>query len=332
MSVAVAELEHLSSEPRRTLESQVLTRSELRLLPAPEYLIDGTLLHNGVTVLAGWTGTGKSFIALDWACCIATGKPWQQRTARQGPVLYVVAEGVAGVHQRIAAWEHAWQRDVEMDVLPIPVNLLRPVAVLELERLIRERQYALVVLDTLARCLVSGDENSAKDMGVAVDAADRLRRAASSGVLLVHHTGKDRDTVRGSSALESGVDTVYRTKADGGTISLSRTKAKDAALHDELELSLLPVLSSAVVQVSHRAVGLSFETIESQRRLLAVARDLCGTTGLPGGELKAAADLPRTTYYRALEALLSQGVLLNIGTQKRPHIVLPAQSSQSEVP
>jgi RecA-family ATPase len=68
----------------------------------------------------------------------------------------------------------------------------------ELAAIITAQRYVLVVIDTLARCMVGADENSARDMGEAIDALDRLRRAAGSCVLPVHHMGKPNGTTRTS--------------------------------------------------------------------------------------------------------------------------------------
>ena len=48
----------------------------------------------GVTLLYGPTGSGKSFVALDYAFQIA----------QTGPVVYVAAEGAAGYAARVLAW------------------------------------------------------------------------------------------------------------------------------------------------------------------------------------------------------------------------------------
>src|SRR6185312_10727918 len=57
----------------------VLTRSALHNLPDPEPLIDNVLDQGTVALLYGKWGTLKSFIAYDWAACVATGRPWQGR-------------------------------------------------------------------------------------------------------------------------------------------------------------------------------------------------------------------------------------------------------------
>jgi RecA-family ATPase len=49
------------------LADVLLTRSALRNLPAAEPLIDDVLDQGTVALLYGMWGSGKSFIALDWA-------------------------------------------------------------------------------------------------------------------------------------------------------------------------------------------------------------------------------------------------------------------------
>ncbi|WP_460359563.1 AAA family ATPase, partial [Mycobacterium sp. ZZG] len=205
---------------RTALADLLLTRSALRGLPDPEPLIDGVLDQGTLALLYGRWGSGKSFIALDWAASVATGRPWQNRACEKRRVLYVAAEGAFGLKGRVDAWERGWDElvtDGELDILPRPINLTRLAELSALTALIQERRYGLVVLDTLARCMVGADENSAKDCGQVVDALTGIRESTLDGrgvVLGVHHTGKDGRTLRGSSAFEAGADTVYLTTRD----------------------------------------------------------------------------------------------------------------------
>src|SRR5439155_17182506 len=83
----------------------------------------------------------------------------------------------------------------------------------------------LIIIDTLARCLVGGDENSAKDMGIAIAALDRLRAELGCSVLVVHHTGHaNEERERGSSALRAAVDTLLVLRAAGSVITLKCAK------------------------------------------------------------------------------------------------------------
>src|SRR4030095_2900240 len=77
---------------------------ELCGLPAPDWLIQGILALGVMAGLYGPSGHGKSFVALAWALCIATGRDWFGRATSQGPVIYVAAEGGRSIRKRVQAW------------------------------------------------------------------------------------------------------------------------------------------------------------------------------------------------------------------------------------
>src|SRR5688572_10978575 len=83
------------------------TVSELIDLPTPEWLVEGVIAVGALAGLYGPSGEGKSFLALDWALCVATGQNWQGRTVRRGPVVYVAAEGGRSIGKRVTAWMDA---------------------------------------------------------------------------------------------------------------------------------------------------------------------------------------------------------------------------------
>jgi hypothetical protein len=51
----------------------------------------------------------------------------------------------------------------------------------------------LLVLDTFARALQGVEENSAREMGIAMASIDRIRTSLGYAVLLIHHTCKNGD-------------------------------------------------------------------------------------------------------------------------------------------
>lgn len=297
------------------MRARLLVRSGLASLPEPEPLIDGTIDRRTVVVVAGHFGSLKSFVLQAWAASVATGSPWLGRQADQGDVLYVAAEGAQGLHPRWSAWEHGWHQtipDEALTVLPEPVNLLDSAAVTELCGLAAGK--SLVILDTLARCLVGADENSAKDIGIAVDALYRIRNATGSGTVAVaHHTGKDRSTVRGSSALEAGVDTVYLTEGDARLMKMTRTKRKDGPRQDTLQVSLSPVLSSGVI-VSTLGVDIR----PTARELMSTFMSTFSATGATKADLRNASGMAPATFARAVNDLLKSGAIVNHGTELRP--------------
>lgn len=226
--------------------------ADLDNLPQPEPLIAGTLDRNTLAVLGGPYASGKSFVALSWALSVATGAPWAGRVAEQGRVLYVLGEGLYGMRGRVAAWSEHHGRTVPagaMHFSRVPVNLGDSGDVAALSELVRQGGYSLIIFDTLARMAVGMEENSAKDMGVLVAAADDVRRASpGSAVVLVAHTGKALENgIRGSSAIPSAADTMYQVSRDGDLLDLTRTKRKDGRPDDKVAFIMTEIGPSIVL-------------------------------------------------------------------------------------
>src|SRR5436190_1895406 len=83
----------------------MFTTSEYKNRPRLRWLIDGFLVEGGVAALYGSPGSFKTFIALDMAASVAAGIGWAGRQTSRRRVLYISAEGAAGLQDRIAAWE-----------------------------------------------------------------------------------------------------------------------------------------------------------------------------------------------------------------------------------
>ena len=313
---------------RPVYASQLLTRSDLRLLPEAEPLIDNVLDQGTTALLYGKWGTAKTFIALDWAASVATGRSWQGRATERRRVLYVVGEGAFGFKGRTDAWERGWQTPIGDDwlsILPTPVNLMSAVDRVNLYAVVEWGGYGLVVLDTLARCMVGGDENSAKDSGIVVDALTKVQAATPGGrgvVLGVHHAGKDGKTLRGSSAFEGGADTVYFTSKDDAAIALTRQKRKDGPQHDHhlLQLDPFPGTNSCTLKAFRGET--TGETTERTTALRLIVSQHFVSTGVSGAELRRMAvderGMSRASYYRAVSDLVDSDYLTNTGTDKRP--------------
>lgn len=69
------------------------------------WLIRNYLERGAVGALYGPSGSLKSFIALEMALCVASGRPYRGNSVRQGSVIYLAAEGQRGLSKRILAWE-----------------------------------------------------------------------------------------------------------------------------------------------------------------------------------------------------------------------------------
>ncbi|AGT11851.1 DNA helicase [Mycobacterium phage Wanda] len=314
-------------ETQRGVDSQFRSRflsvNDIQNMPKPDPLIEGVFNRGTTALLYGRWGTSKSFIALDWACSLATGRNWQGRETEKVKVLYVVAEGVAGFSSRIKAWETAWQRTLEegsITFLPVPVNLMTQ-DVGALVEDIRDYGFEFIVLDTIARCTVGAEENSARDIGIVIDSMARLMDATpdhAGCVLGIHHSGKDEKTLRGSSAYEGGVDTVYFVERGNG-ITLTCKKQKDAPEGDRHTLKLQPIdgTDSCVMQsFTGPNAEEDAEALEKLRRIM--------TTMFPNGvsnsELRTIAleqGMTQTGLAKARAELMRQGWLVNTGSGAR---------------
>ena len=307
----------------------ILTRSALLTLPDPEPLIDNVLDQGTTALLYGTWGTAKTFIALDWACSVATGHNWQGRDTEQRRVLYVAGEGAFGFKGRVQAWETGWHTKITDDglhILPRPVNLTRTVEIGNLCALIDWGGYDFIIVDTLARCMVGGDENSAKDCGVVVDTMTRMLKCTPGqrGVVLgVHHAGKDGKTLRGSSAFESGADTVYFTAREDQVITLDREKRKDGPELDRHELKLALIEGTGSCVIGSHSGGTESGTNSRAEELGVIWSQHFSETGCTSVQLRGVSGMTKTTFYRALSDLLKSREIVNIGTDRRPFYVRP---------
>lgn len=183
--------------------------SHWRDMPPPEYIIDGLIENGGLSCIIGPPGVGKSSVSLDMACHIATGKRWQGRRTLKTKVLYMPGEGLSGAVQRIAAWEEAHGIAVG-DQLLLADSILKLAASneawQEVGNYIIQQGIGFIIFDTFARMALLVEENSATEVGKAVERFDQVRRHTNAGVLIVHHTGKHSEMARGSSALNGALD------------------------------------------------------------------------------------------------------------------------------
>jgi len=322
------------AEAQNAYDEEYLDRDQLDELPEAEPLIDGVLVRHSYALLTGRDHTYKTFMGLDWACCLATGKAWQGRPVEPVRVLYIIGEGAYGIAKRMDAWEHAWGLDVDPERLTIrrsAVNLYRGGPdFLDLLRRVREGSYGLVVVDTLRRSSGGANSNS-DDMGVVVDNIEKLKRATDDGsVLVLAHTGKDDRDTRGFSGIEDDADVIWHAKRDDDepVMTLKNTKMKDGPDGLEFTLEPLPVLNSLVLQSSD-GTGRAEDSNQQARHVLAVLRHSFTGQSPTGPELLAATDLPKSTFYRAFGDLKKAGSVVNVGTRKTPRWE-PAGSSESQ--
>ena len=197
----------------------------------PKWVIKGVCEEDSLIGVFGPAKSGKSFITVDMACCVATGRDWHKNKTNEGLVLYLAGEGHRGLSRRLLAWEkvndpnpitdpgsilkdsklHYSERGVQI-LDELDAEMMRNEALTLVDTYGEPPK--LVVVDTLARNFGPGNENSTEDMNRFVAQIDRyIREEFRCAVILVHHTGHGHLTRgRGSSVLPAALDWEYKVE------------------------------------------------------------------------------------------------------------------------
>lgn len=231
-----------ASETNVKVMAQRLSEFAASSTKGPGYLVKGLLQRRTYAQLFGAPGQGKTFVALDLAYHVAAGNPWMQRKVHAGTVLYLAYEGIGGLVQRAQALrQHYGQADVPFYVVGAAYSLREVAgrAALGLTIASLPEKPTLIVIDTLARALMGGDENSAQDVGAFNSGVAALIEHTGACVMTIHHSGKNKAAgARGSSALLGALD----TELEVDNWQVTATKQRDIALTEPIGFKLVPVL------------------------------------------------------------------------------------------
>jgi hypothetical protein len=328
MAMTAAELS-VTAEPKGIPRQADILRlcaqhgSDLDSLPVPEWLIDDILPAGVVAALYGQPGIGKSFVATAWTLSIASGSSWQGRCVRKGKVLYVAGEGSFGLAQRRRAWiQHEQINPFEGDTwLPRTINLLDSGWTEALIEFAQHLNPGLIIIDTVARAMQGGDENSSKDMGALIASADALCFATGATVLLVHHTPRNGTNLRGHTSLEGALDTAIWIKptANGGFL-LRCEKQKNAAEFKDISLALIPTGDSCIV--APRTTSTDFQVDDNCRKMLIALEGHDLDNGLSTTRWQALSDVKESTFFRRQKDLIERKLVGSNGTKGRKTFTL----------
>ena len=214
-----------------------------------EYLIKDFLPKGELSVVYGQPGSGKTFAVLDMCMAVANDTPWrgkEESRVTQSSILYVACEGGSGFRKRLRAYEQHFNRDLAqapfyvIDASPNMMDIATVNRVLEHATDIDN--LGVIVVDTLARALHGGDENSSQDLGTLINHCTHLYRETGASVLLVHHSGKAKAAaMRGHSSLQGAAYCVIEVKEEPTYRTLKVEKLKDGEANAVYPFQLFPV-------------------------------------------------------------------------------------------
>lgn len=233
-------------------------------VPKPRWLINGIWTQGGCGFVSGAPKSYKSWLSLDMAVSIATGKHLlgEHRVVSPGPVLYLQEEdSLATVVDRLEsivegrAPRSHWGGTLEVDKhgsvsweppegLPVDIQAHTGVVLSDprwmawLSERVRTYEYRAVVVDTLTTTVGDVDLDKAVDLQTRV--LRPLREIAQTydcAVIIVHHSRKNTQSGRrgsnmlGSVALHGWVDCALYLERDeeSGIITVSPEGKHDPA-------------------------------------------------------------------------------------------------------
>lgn len=299
ISKAIPDIAAKVNKPKRLFHG-----SELESLPPTRWLVDNQIPEDGIVVIFGPPGIGKSFVAMDYS----------ERIGQRKPGVYIMGEGESGYKARHKAWlKHNKLDDKFLYFYDGAVLITNTAERSEFMDDIRDLKPKFIVIDTFARCF-DGEENSAKDVGAFIRDCDAMRRELHCTIILVHHTTKNSTGERGSSALRGAADTMIEVSDNEGILKLSCSKMKNSVefppmFFKKVEIGLEPGLTSCVLIPSDKMLVKSDEFTPNQLVILQWLSSNVFDQGARSTDLRNATGLSTGSFFSALNNLSRRGFI-----------------------
>jgi RecA/RadA recombinase len=251
--------------------------------PGPEHnwLVQGWVACNDVSVVAGASRSGKSFFALEIGLCVAEARPVFGLKVRHGAVVYQAGEGAIGVKKRLRAWRQhhgrIWTRETPFVLLQRPIDIYHSSD--EVDALIEEIiahakaldvPLRLVIIDTLATATPGADENSGRDMSTVLGNVARIAERCACHVMLVHHLNAAGGKLRGHTSVYANVGQVMLVEREEETgirtVKLDKQKDDEDGKTMKFELMQITIGSDEEGQKITSCVCLPVGEKEAVRR------------------------------------------------------------------
>ncbi len=229
------------------------TGAESRLMPLwwalkrarrPSWIIDGVLPDApGLAILYSAPNVGKTYLVIDMALTIATGRTeWFGHKVKGGKVLYLCGEGNKSFFSRIKCWMQENDEEEPENIRFIYEKKLfnfdqqtdYDEFIKCLETRCSEENPKLVIVDTM-NLYMSRDENSTEETSCFLKSLKTFCSKFNCTVLLVHHTGLKEDRrERGSSTIRGSVDSSIMLTDDKGIKKIEQVKNRNGELFESM--------------------------------------------------------------------------------------------------
>lgn len=320
LSIMIENLEPYTPPKKKSLEDLILTTSEFHSLEIPrrKVFLYPWLKEDGIDLITGERGIGKSFVAHGIANAVTKGEsfgPWSCENAV--PVLILDGEMPAtDLQERIESLHLDSERSCPLylysDALANQYGLPRAHLVNEswrekMKSILLTRHIKLWIVDNLASLAGGLDENLKKDWDPINTWLLELRFAGIATILL-HHTNKE-GTQRGTSAREDNIDVSIMLKRpsdytpeDGCRFITSFTKAR-------VSLAALPLIGETEFKLIEQQEGeysWSWANVrrERKREILKMLDE-----GMEYEAIKATLDVAKSYITKVKQEAIKQGFM-----------------------
>lgn len=283
------------------------------------WLVTDLWCQEAVGIVGGEPKCCKSFLALDLAVAVASGRPCLRRFAVPHPgrvLLYAAEDALHIVRARLegicaAAGSHLDALDVQVITTP-SLRLDLPADRQRLEHTVANLSPRLLILDPFVR-LHRVDENASGEVAPLLAFLRELQRRHHLAVLVVHHAKKSAgraragQALRGSSEFHAWGDSNLYLRRVGGELTLT------------VEHRAAPSLPGMALELTQRADALALELRAStsaptpppnslDERITAALMSANGA--LPIAQLRAICRVRNATLHERLTALTQSGTLV----------------------
>jgi RecA-family ATPase len=181
-----------------------------RRMELDPYLIEGLLREKSKMNFTSQSKGRKTWLQINQALCIGSGKPWLDHPCNRAPVLYVNLElkastlnnrvldiceamGIDPVHGHdVDFWN---LRGKSADIAVMVKRMLSRM---------RQRQYKMVYLDPAYKCLGWRDENKAGDITNFMNEIEKVAEEGGASICVTGHAPKGDVSKRNPNDLQSG--------------------------------------------------------------------------------------------------------------------------------
>lgn len=285
------------------------------------WLVSDLWCEGAVGIVGGEPKCCKSFLALDLAVAVASGRPALRRFAVPHPgrvLLYAAEDAQHIVRSRLEGICQASGCELEaLDVQVITAESLRLDLERDRDRLARTVEVLrprLLILDPFVR-LHRIDENASGEVAPILAYLRELQRRDALAVLLVHHAKKSSGNIRAGQALRGssefhawGDSNLYLRRSNGGHLMLT-VEHRAAASLPNIALELTERDAALALRVLEKPEASAPALVSIDERITAALA--AAARPVPLGELRQLCRVRHATLHERLRALTGAGHLLH---------------------